>query len=185
MGLPCPISDGIVMSSAIMPAWVGVNARQVAESRLGIQVHIDNDANLGALGEHRRGVGQGHANVVFVKVSSGVGAGLILDHQIFRGTHGIAGEIGHLTFDEQGPLCRCGSRGCLEAYAATGPALAMMAEQMPLRPGRPSHRRSGRDRRGDRGRQERQRRRAAGSSRTPACTSAGGWPRSPTCSTPA
>jgi predicted NBD/HSP70 family sugar kinase len=132
MGLPCPISDGIVMSSAIMPAWVGVNARQVAESRLGIRVHIDNDANLGALGEHRRGVGRGHANVVFVKVSSGVGAGLILDHQLFRGTHGIAGEIGHLTFDEQGPLCRCGSRGCLEAYAATGPALAMMAEQMPF-----------------------------------------------------
>jgi len=132
MGLPCPISDGVVMSSAIMPAWVGVNAREVAESRLRIRVHLDNDANLGALGEHRRGVGRGHANVVFVKVSSGVGAGLILDHQLFRGTHGIAGEIGHLTFDEQGPLCRCGSRGCLEAYAATGPALAMMASQMTL-----------------------------------------------------
>jgi predicted NBD/HSP70 family sugar kinase len=132
MGLPCPISDGIVMSSAIMPAWVGANARQVAESRLDIPVQLDNDANLGALGEHRRGVGQGHANVVFVKVSSGVGAGLILDHQLFRGTHGIAGEIGHLTFDEQGPLCRCGSRGCLEAYAATGPAIAMMASQMPI-----------------------------------------------------
>jgi predicted NBD/HSP70 family sugar kinase len=132
MGLPCPISDGIVMSSAIMPAWVGLNARQVAESRLSIQVQLDNDANLGALGEHRRGVGRGHANVVFVKVSSGVGAGLILDHQLFRGTHGIAGEIGHLTFDEQGPLCRCGSRGCLEAYAATGPAIAMMASQMPV-----------------------------------------------------
>jgi predicted NBD/HSP70 family sugar kinase len=132
MGLPCPISDGIVMSSAIMPEWVGIDAREVAESRLDIQVQLDNDANLGALGEHRRGVGRGHANVVFVKVSSGVGAGLILDHQLFRGTHGVAGEIGHLTFDEQGPLCRCGSRGCLEAYAATGPALAMMASQMPV-----------------------------------------------------
>jgi predicted NBD/HSP70 family sugar kinase len=131
MGLPCPIYDGVVMSSAIMPAWVGVNAREVAESRLGIRVLLDNDANLGALGEHRRGVGRGHANVVFVKVSSGVGAGLILDHQLFRGTHGTAGEIGHLTFDEQGPLCRCGSRGCLEAYAATGTALSMMADQMP------------------------------------------------------
>src|ERR1700712_2215644 len=132
MGLPCPIADGIVTSSAIMPAWVGLNARELAEERLGIRVHLDNDANLGALGEQRRGVGRGHANVAFVKVSSGVGAGLILDHQIFRGTNGTAGEIGHLTFDEQGPLCRCGSRGCLEAYAATGPALAMMAGQMPL-----------------------------------------------------
>ncbi|GAB3655455.1 ROK family transcriptional regulator [Nocardioides korecus] len=134
VGLPCPISDGIVMSSAIMPAWVGVNAREIVQTRLGAPVVVDNDANLGALGEHRLGVGRGHANVVFVKVSSGVGAGLILDHRIFRGAHGTAGEIGHLTFDEQGPLCRCGSRGCLEAYAATGSALAMMAGQM-RRPG--------------------------------------------------
>ena len=131
MGLPCPIVDGVVMSSAIMPAWVGVNARQVAEVSFGVPALLDNDANLGALAEHRLGVGRGHANVVFVKVSSGVGAGLILEHQLFRGTHGTAGEIGHLTFDERGPLCRCGSRGCLEAYAASGPALAMMAEQMP------------------------------------------------------
>ena len=138
MGLPCPIADGVAMSSAIMPAWVGLNVREVAQSRLGIRVQVDNDANLGALGEHRRGVGRGHANVVFVKVSSGVGAGLILDHQLFRGTDGIAGEIGHLTFDEQGPLCRCGSRGCLEAYAATGHALAMMADQMSLLEGGPS-----------------------------------------------
>ncbi len=130
MGLPCPISDGIVMSSAIMPNWVGLNARDLAEGHLAVPVVLDNDANLGALGEHRLGVGRGHANVVFVKVSSGVGAGLILDHQIFRGSHGTAGEIGHLTFDEQGPLCRCGSRGCLEAYAAAGSALAMMADQL-------------------------------------------------------
>ena len=130
MGLPCPIADGVVMSSAIMPAWVGLNARDLTESRLGIGVQLDNDANLGALGEYRRGAGRGHANVVFVKVSSGVGAGLILDHKVFRGTHGTAGEVGHLTLDEQGPLCRCGSRGCLEAYAATGPALTMMAEQL-------------------------------------------------------
>jgi predicted NBD/HSP70 family sugar kinase len=131
MGLPCPIANGIVMSSAIMPAWVGLDAGEVAERRFGIRVHLDNDANLGALGEHRRGVGRGHANVVFVKVSSGVGAGLILDGQLFRGTHGTAGEIGHLTFDEQGPLCRCGSRGCLEAYAATGHALEMMRTHLP------------------------------------------------------
>jgi predicted NBD/HSP70 family sugar kinase len=69
--------------------------------------------------------------VVFVKVSSGVGAGLILDNKLFRGTSGTSGEIGHLTLDDQGPLCRCGSRGCLEAYAATGTALSMMGDQMP------------------------------------------------------
>ena len=131
MGLPAPVSHDIVMSSAILPGWVGVNARDEAARVLGAEVLIENDANLGALAEHRHGHGRGHANVVFVKVSSGVGAGLILGGKLFRGAAGTSGEIGHLTLDEQGPLCRCGSRGCLEAYAATGTALAMMADQMP------------------------------------------------------
>jgi predicted NBD/HSP70 family sugar kinase len=131
MGLPAPITDDLVLSSAILPAWEGVNVSEVATKALGRPVHVENDANLGALAEHRRGLGRGHDNVVFVKVSSGVGAGLIIHGDIFRGTNGTAGEIGHLTLDDQGPLCRCGSRGCLEAYAATGTALAMMAEQLP------------------------------------------------------
>jgi predicted NBD/HSP70 family sugar kinase len=131
MGLPAPITDDVVLSSAILPNWVGVNIREAATEALGAVVHIENDANLGALAEHRRGLGRGHQEVVFVKVSSGVGAGLIVRGEIFRGASGTAGEVGHLTLDEQGPLCRCGSRGCLEAYAATGTALEMMAEQLP------------------------------------------------------
>lgn len=131
MGLPAPLSDNVVMSTAILPGWVGVDAREEAARAFGADVLIENDANLGALAEHRYGHGRGHPNVVFVKVSSGVGAGLILDHKLFRGTAGTSGEIGHLTLDEQGPLCRCGSRGCLEAYAASGTAVAMMQDQMP------------------------------------------------------
>jgi predicted NBD/HSP70 family sugar kinase len=131
MGLPAPMSDNVVMSTAILPGWVGVDARAEAAGAFGADVLIENDANLGALAEHRYGHGRGHANVVFVKVSSGVGAGLILDDKLFRGTSGTSGEIGHLTLDEQGPLCRCGSRGCLEAYAASGSAVAMMQDQMP------------------------------------------------------
>jgi predicted NBD/HSP70 family sugar kinase len=131
MGLPAPITDHVVLSTAILPAWVGVNVSEAATEAFGTVVHIENDANLGALAEHRLGGGRGHANVVFVKVSSGVGAGLILDGKIFRGATGTAGEIGHLTLDDQGPLCRCGSRGCLEAYASTGTALEMMSGQLP------------------------------------------------------
>jgi predicted NBD/HSP70 family sugar kinase len=131
LGLPAPISQEVVMYSAILPGWVGVNARKAASERFGRAVQIDNDANLGALAEHRHGAGQGHADMVFVKVSSGVGAGLIINNSLFRGSSGTSGEIGHLTLDDQGPLCRCGSRGCLEAYAASGTALSMMAEQMP------------------------------------------------------
>lgn len=131
LGLPAPISDDIVMSSAILPGWVGLNARDVASQELGVPALVENDANLGALAEFRHGAGRGHRNLVFVKVSSGVGAGLILDGSLFRGRDGSAGEIGHVTLDERGPLCRCGSRGCLEAYASSGTAIAMMSEHVP------------------------------------------------------
>jgi predicted NBD/HSP70 family sugar kinase len=132
LGLPAPIGDDhIVMAAGILPGWVGVNAQKEATAALGRPVHVDNDANFGALAEHRRGAGVGHPTMVFVKVSSGVGAGLVLAGKLFRGAGGTAGEIGHLTLDEQGPLCRCGSRGCLEAYAASGTAEAMMADQIP------------------------------------------------------
>lgn len=128
LGLPAPINDeDVVMSSAILPGWVGLNARQEATRRLGLPTHIDNDANLGAIAEHDRGAGTGHPNMAFVKVSSGVGAGLVIGGALFRGAFGSAGEIGHLTLDEQGPLCRCGSRGCLEAYASVGTAESLIA----------------------------------------------------------
>jgi predicted NBD/HSP70 family sugar kinase len=69
--------------------------------------------------------------MAYVKVSSGVGAGLVIDGKLFRGAGGTAGEIGHLTLDEQGPLCRCGSRGCLEAYASTSTVEALASPQLP------------------------------------------------------
>lgn len=119
LGLPAPIAADVVQSSAILPGWEGVNAREAAEQVLGVPVHVENDANLGALAEHRAGAGRGHRSSVYVKTSSGVGAGIVIDDQLFHGANGTAGEIGHLTLDEQGPLCRCGKRGCLEAFTAT------------------------------------------------------------------
>ncbi len=132
LGLPAPVNDdGVVMSSGILPGWVGVSAGQEAERHLGTPSYVENDANLGALAEFRVGAGVGHSNMVFVKVSSGVGAGLIVRGSLYRGASGTAGEIGHLTIDEQGPLCRCGSRGCLEAYTSVATAEAMLADQFP------------------------------------------------------
>lgn len=131
LGLPAPMTDGVVLSSAILPGWVGVNAVEAVRTRFGVEVHIENDANLGALAEHRQGVARDVDSSVFVKVSSGVGAGIVLNDQIFRGSGGTAGEIGHLTLDENGPVCRCGSRGCLEAYTSTGALQAMMHTQLP------------------------------------------------------
>ncbi|KRF35308.1 ROK family transcriptional regulator [Nocardioides sp. Soil805] len=131
LGLPAPMTEGVIRSSAILPGWIGVNAPAAARERFGVTVHIDNDANLGALAEHRHGVARGHDSSVFVKVSSGVGAGIVLDDRLFHGNGGTAGEIGHLTLDENGPVCRCGSRGCLEAYTSTVALQSMMALQMP------------------------------------------------------
>jgi predicted NBD/HSP70 family sugar kinase len=131
LGLPAPMTAGVVRSSAILPGWVGVNAPEAAGKRFGAVVHIDNDANLGALAEHRHGVARGHDSSVFVKVSSGVGAGIVLEDRLFHGNGGTAGEIGHLTLDENGPVCRCGSRGCLEAYTSTVALQSMMELQMP------------------------------------------------------
>lgn len=131
MGLPAPIVEGVVRSSAILPGWVGVNAGEVSRAAFGQDVHIENDANLAALAEHRQGAAHGQATSVLIKISSGVGAGVILENRLFRGASGSAGEIGHLTLDEQGPVCRCGSRGCLEAYASVGAVQDLLRGQFP------------------------------------------------------
>lgn len=119
LGLPAPLDGAIVRSDAIFPGWAGVDAGSVSAEAFGVPVHVENDANLGAVAEHRVGAGAGHDSSVFVKTSSGVGAGIIVANELFHGANGTAGEIGHLTLDETGPVCRCGKRGCLEAYTST------------------------------------------------------------------
>jgi predicted NBD/HSP70 family sugar kinase len=124
MGLPGPIdrAAGLVRSSSILPGWAGVSPKDELASRLSLRVEADNDANLGALGEATYGVARGADDVIYVKVASGIGAGLMLGGRLHRGVRGIAGEIGHVLVDPQGRVCRCGNRGCLETVAAA-PAL--------------------------------------------------------------
>jgi predicted NBD/HSP70 family sugar kinase len=88
-------------------------------------VHLDNDANLGALAEVTLGAGRSARAAVYVQMSSGIGAGLIVDGRPYRGAAGVAGEIGHVTVDESGVICRCGNRGCLETVAS-GPAIVRL-----------------------------------------------------------
>jgi predicted NBD/HSP70 family sugar kinase len=119
-GVPQPIDPltGMVQSHRIRSGWEGLIPRDRLAARLGMPVHVDNDAILGALAELRSGAGQGYENFLYVKVSSGVGAGLVLRGEIYRGYHGLAGEIGHIPLANHSELCRCGSRGCLEAAVA-------------------------------------------------------------------
>jgi predicted NBD/HSP70 family sugar kinase len=91
-----------------------------------VPVHIDNDANLGALAESVLGAGRDAREMVYVMLSSGIGAGLVLGGRLHRGSRGTAGEIGHVLVNEQGALCRCGNRGCLETYAGVGALLELL-----------------------------------------------------------
>ncbi|WP_301128825.1 ROK family transcriptional regulator [Streptomyces cacaoi] len=128
LGVPGPIDigTGVLGSTAILPGWAGTNPRDDLAARLGVPVYVDNDANLGALGEQVWGAGHGAEDLAYIKVASGVGAGLVISGQVYRGPGGTAGEIGHITLDESGPVCRCGNRGCLETFTAARYVLPLL-----------------------------------------------------------
>jgi len=129
VGVPGPVitDAGMVVAPPIMPGWDRYPIRATLENKWGCPVTLNNDAELGALGEWAYGAGRGEKNIAYIKVGSGIGAGLILNQQIYGGTTGAAGEIGHLTIDENGPLCSCGNHGCLEAFAG-GDAIAKQGQ---------------------------------------------------------
>jgi len=131
VGVPGPVitDAGAVVSPPIMPGWDGYPIRETLQKEWGCPVSLNNDAELGALGEWAYGAGRGERNLAFIKVGSGIGAGLIINQQIYCGTTGSAGEIGHLTIDENGPLCSCGNHGCMEAFAG-GHAIALQARKL-------------------------------------------------------
>jgi predicted NBD/HSP70 family sugar kinase len=127
VGVPGPVdaATGEIDTATIMTGWAGVRPAEELRGRLGVPVHVDNDANLGALGEMVGGAGRGCGHLVYLKLSNGVGAGIVADGRLYRGAGGIAGEIGHITVDAGGPVCRCGNRGCLETLVG-GPYLLQM-----------------------------------------------------------
>lgn len=131
VGVPGPViaDQGMVMAPPIMPGWDRFPIRTTLEKKWKTAITLNNDAELGALGEWAYGAGRGEKNLAFIKVGSGIGAGLMINQQIYGGTTGSAGEIGHLTVDENGPLCNCGNHGCLEAFAG-GHAIASQATKL-------------------------------------------------------
>jgi predicted NBD/HSP70 family sugar kinase len=126
MGIPGPVHrSGVVGSSAILPGWAGTHAAELMAARLDMEVWLHNDANLGALAESVWGAGRGAGGLVYLKLATGIGAGIVLGGRLFAGAGGTAGEIGHTSLDETGDICRCGSRGCLETIAS-GTAIAAL-----------------------------------------------------------
>jgi predicted NBD/HSP70 family sugar kinase len=133
VGVPGPVdaSRGEVGTPAGLPAWQG--ARVAAELRDGLDlpVFVANDANAAALGELLWGAGVGVSDLAYLKLSTGIGAALIVGGGLYSGADGFAGEIGHITVDEHGRICRCGNRGCLETLVGG----AHLVDLLPGRPG--------------------------------------------------
>lgn len=132
IGLPGPVewATGKPVAPPIMPGWDGFDVRGFFESRYRCAVWVDNDVNAMATGEVRAGVAQGHQDIIYVKVGTGIGSGLFSRGQIHRGAQGAAGDIGHLAVGTRTDVvCRCGNTGCLEALAG-GAALVRDAKDL-------------------------------------------------------
>jgi glucokinase len=122
-GGPVEATTGTIRLSHHVPGWENLPLRQILEAEFSVPVGVDNDANVAALGEHRFGAGIGYDSLLYITVSTGVGGGWILNGQPWRGTEGMAGEIGHMVVEPNGPLCLCGKKGCVERLAS-GPYMA-------------------------------------------------------------
>ena len=127
VGVPGLITpDGIVRASPNMKGAHNIAVGPELRSRLGISVHVENDATMAAYGEWKAGAASGAMNAVIVTLGTGIGGGIVMGGQLQRGANGFAGEIGHMVVQQDGELCVCGRRGCWERYAS-GSALRMLS----------------------------------------------------------
>lgn len=130
VGAPGPLfyPQGIISTTPNL-GWDSLDLKKGLSRRLGRPVLVDNDANLAALAEARFGKYSHCNHLLYLTISTGIGGGIIINRQIYRGRDGGAGEFGHIIVSPGGPLCRCGRQGCLEAMAS-GTALARQAQEL-------------------------------------------------------
>jgi len=127
---PVDFHRGVPVSPPIMPGWDGYPVRDALSRELGCPVVLDNDVNVLAVGEQHAGVARSVNDFLFVKIGTGVGCGIVIDGELYRGVDGCAGDIGHIrVVEDGGPQCACGNTGCLEAYAG-GAALGREANAL-------------------------------------------------------
>ncbi|WVK82496.1 ROK family transcriptional regulator [Dactylosporangium sp. AC04546] len=122
IGVPGPVSfrDGVPVSPPIMPGWDRFPVREALGREHNCPVVVDNDVNIMSIGERYGGVAHSVDNLLFLKVGTGIGCGIYLNGEVYRGTDGCAGDIGHIQVDSHGPVCSCGNVGCLEALFGGG-----------------------------------------------------------------
>ncbi|NLC55825.1 MAG: ROK family protein [Armatimonadetes bacterium] len=128
-GGPVDMPTGTVRLSHQVPGWEDVPLKALLEERFAVPARVDNDANVGTLGELRFGAGQGLQDIVYINIGTGIGGGLVFAGRLHRGVSTAAGEIGHTIVLPGGPLCSCGHRGCLEALCS-GTAIGRRARDL-------------------------------------------------------
>ncbi|MBE6369719.1 MAG: ROK family protein [Lentisphaerae bacterium] len=125
---PADIPNGVITNPPNNPYWRNVPIKKYLEEALSIRGCFDNDANCAALAEWYFGAGKGCKNMIYLTMSTGIGAGIIADGRLLQGTTFLAGEIGHAVIKPNGRRCNCGLKGCYEAYAG-GRALAQRMQE--------------------------------------------------------
>jgi len=119
-GVPGPLDleRRVLMRANNLPGWSNVRFPQMLGNRMGMPTYMENDANCAAWGEYVAGAGRGTRSMVLYTLGTGVGGGIILNGDLWIGASGAAGELGHMTIDQNGPMCGCGQPGCVEQYAS-------------------------------------------------------------------
>jgi glucokinase len=142
IGLPGPVDPaaGLVISPANLPGFRNVPLNRILTRATGIHSFLHHDAHLAALGEYRHGAARGANDLIYMTVSTGIGAGIMLRGELYSGAHGIAGEIGHIVVQRDGPRCTCGNYGCVEAIASGTGITRAVREAAPRTPGTVLHR---------------------------------------------
>lgn len=136
LGMPGPLdpTKGVVISPGNLPGFRNVPLNRILTRATGIRSFIHHDAHLAALGEYRDGAARGAKDLIYMTVSTGIGAGIMLGGELYAGAHGIAGEIGHIVVQRDGPRCTCGNYGCVEAIASGTGITRAVREAAPRTP---------------------------------------------------
>ena len=128
------VKKGTVENPPNFPGWTKVNLGHIIKKELGIDCHVENDANAAAIGEMIFGSGKRYNSFVMITLGTGVGGGIIINRKLYRGEIGAAGEVGHITINYNGPRCNCGSYGCIEAYVGNNYLISKVKSDLTASP---------------------------------------------------
>ncbi|MEI6092100.1 MAG: ROK family protein [bacterium] len=124
------LKNGKIITGPNLDSWKNVPIVKLIEEKIHLPIRMDNDANCAAIGEHWVGAAKGAQNAILMTLGSGLGGGIIIDNSIYRGSHGTAGEIGHISIVPDGERCACGNLGCLEAYSSANATVIRALKQL-------------------------------------------------------